>query len=996
LCVVTEETERVVGARRLATLRDLAATLGATVTEGDVHKAIERGLGENVRDLPFTLTYGFDEDGRHARLLAATGIAKGHAAAPTSIDVAASTLWPVAEILATPKAIVVDQLTDHVANLPNGAWDRPPLQAAVVPITQQGSDKLAGFLVAGLNRFRPLDAAYLGFIELVSGQISASLANSRAYESERRRAEALAELDRAKTAFFSNVSHELRTPLTLMMGPAEDALHDPETRPENHERAAVIHRNALRLLKLVNTMLDFTRIEAGRVQASYEQTDFLAFVAEVASTFRSAMERAGLRFVVNAAPSEENTPPVYLDRDMWEKIVLNLLSNAFKHTFEGEVTVSASVRDGRAVLKVSDSGVGIPAEQLPKIFERFHRVPNAKSRTHEGSGIGLALVQELVRLHDGGMTVDSEVGKGTRFTVTMPTGTAHLPKDRLVEANDLKAPLAQRSMLAGATPFVTEALRWLPNESDDADDVMDDASLSVHTAAHVLVADDNSDMREYVARLLRAHGHRVTVVADGQAAFDAALRDAPNLILSDVMMPRLDGFELLDALRHNETTKDTPVILLSARAGEEARVEGMEAGATDYLVKPFSSRELLARVDSHLARALSVASERQHSRAQQRLLEAVQADRARLKELFAQAPAAIAILSGPDFVYETANDEYVRLVHGRSVLGKPIREALPELAGQGVFELLERVRSTGEVVTGNELRVLLAETPGEEPREHFFNFVYQPIHEEGGEVSSVFVHAVDVTDQVIARREAEEANRAKSQFLAAMSHELRTPLNAIAGYAQLIEMGVHGPITEGQREAIHRLQRSEQHLLALVNDVLNFAKLEAGRVEYAFDDVDIGAIVDAVRPLVEPQIVEHGLAYDVTVDRSLHIWADADKVQQILINLLSNAAKFTPPGGRVTVSARPCGSGDQRTVEMAVTDTGIGIPGDRQASVFDPFVQVHRRLTQNTDGTGLGLAISRDLARGMHGELSLESAEGKGSTFTLALPVDRHAADAAA
>jgi signal transduction histidine kinase len=731
------------------------------------------------------------------------------------------------------------------------------------------------------------------------------------------------------------------------------------------------------LLKLVNTMLDFTRIEGGRVQASYERTDFSTFIGEIASTFRSAMERAGLRLIVDTPAPSKDADPVYLDRDMWEKIVLNLLSNAFKHTFEGEVEIGAAVRDGRAVLTIRDSGVGISAEQLPLIFERFHRVPNARSRTHEGSGIGLALVQELVRMHQGRLSVDSEVGRGTTFTVMMPTGAAHLPKERIV------TPAFGRPALGGATAFVEEALRWLPSNSDSSSDSELEQEIG---AARILVADDNSDMREYVARLLRGHGHHVTVAADGRAALDIALANPPDLVLTDVMMPEMNGFELLAALRRNGSTADTPVILLSARAGEEARAEGMEAGATDYLIKPFSSRELIARVDSHLTRAMTVASERRQSRAQERLLKAVQADRARLAELFAQAPAAIAILSGPDFTYETANAEYIRIVHGRSVIGKPISEALPELAGQGVIELLENVRRTGEPVTGDELRLMLAEVPGEEPREHFFNFVYQPIREDGGAVSSVFVHAVDVTDQVIARRDAEEANQAKNQFLAAMSHELRTPLNAIAGYAQLIEIGVHGPINAAQRDAIHRLQRSEQHLLALVNDVLNFAKLEAGRVEYEFALVELGTIVDAVRPVMEPQIAERGLVFDVRVDRELCMWADADKVQQVLINLLSNSAKFTPSGGRVTVASMARGDADAPSVELSVTDTGIGIPLDRQASVFDPFVQVHRRLTQTTEGTGLGLAISRDLARGMHGDLSLVSTEGAGSTFTLSLP----------
>ena len=278
-----------------------------------------------------------------------------------------------------------------------------------------------------------------------------AIANARAYEEERKRAEALAEIDRAKTAFFSNVSHEFRTPLTLMLGPLEDELRENS---KGRERIEIAHRNSLRLLKLVNTLLDFARIEAGRIEAVYEPTDLAAATAELASVFRSAIEKAGLRLVVDCPPLPEE---VYVDREMWEKIVLNLLSNAFKFTFEGEIKVSLCLRRERVELSVSDTGAGIPAAELSHIFERFHRVRGTDSRTHEGTGIGLSLVQELAKIHGGGVQVRSVEGQGATFTVTIPTGHAHLPKERLGGTRSLM------STSLGATPFVEEALRWLPD-----------------------------------------------------------------------------------------------------------------------------------------------------------------------------------------------------------------------------------------------------------------------------------------------------------------------------------------------------------------------------------------------------------------------------------------------------------------------------------------------------------------------------------------------------
>ena len=437
------------------------------------------------------------------------------------------------------------------------------------------------------------DESYRGFVELLTTQIATAIANARAYEVERKRAEELAELDRAKTAFFSNVSHELRTPLTLILGPIEDALAEA-TGPAERERLEMLRRNALRLQKLVNTLLDFSRIEAGRIHASYRATDLADLTGELASVFRSAIERAGLRLAVRCETPGE---AVYVDRDWFEKIVFNLLSNALKFTLEGEIEIGTRDAGANVELWVRDTGVGIAGDQLAHIFERFGRVESSLARTHEGTGIGLALVRELAKLHGGSVEVSSVPGAGSTFTVTLPKGNEHLPPDRIA-AN-------RQAIFSSFTSehFVQEALQWLPDAKPAGDVLPGDApapGMPINEPRPRIVwADDNGDMRDYVRRLLAPVGD-VEAVADGQAALDAVRRQLPDLVLADVMMPRLDGFGLLQALRDAEGTRTLPVILLSARAGEEARVEGMQAGANDYLVKPFSARELLARVRAHL------------------------------------------------------------------------------------------------------------------------------------------------------------------------------------------------------------------------------------------------------------------------------------------------------------------------------------------------------------------------------------------------------------
>ena len=500
--------------------------------------------------------------------------------------------------------ITVD-LAGRFESLPSGFWDKPPDRALLVPITSQGQDTPAGVLIAALNPYRQLDSEYRGFINLLAGQIAASIANARAYDEEKTRAETLAELDRAKTAFFSNVSHEFRTPLTLMLGPLQDLLSRSQTHlsPMVKEQLELASRNGARLLRLVNTLLDFSRIEAGRVQAVYEPTDLAGFTAELASVFRSATERAGLKLIVHCRPLSE---PVYVDREMWEKIVLNLISNAFKFTFEGQINVSLNQVGETAELRIEDTGVGIPEEEISNLFVRFHRIPNARSRTHEGSGIGLSLVHELIKLHRGSIHVESVFGQGSTFIVTIPLGQEHPSADLPVGSRPYSLTTAR------VTPYLQEALRWLPTEEqiDSAPLLVSDLEMTSTRSpamslgpsparSSVLVADDNADMRLYLVRLL-SEQFDVTAVANGQEALDSVRERLPDLILSDVMMPELDGFGLLRELRKNPDTRTIPIILLSARAGEESRVEGLDAGADDYLVKPFSARELIARVQSHI------------------------------------------------------------------------------------------------------------------------------------------------------------------------------------------------------------------------------------------------------------------------------------------------------------------------------------------------------------------------------------------------------------
>ncbi|MFG1831770.1 PAS domain S-box protein [Micromonospora chersina] len=561
---VTETTERVVSERRLRLIASLASALVDVTDPEEVGRRTVKAL-DGSPTVPFVRLYLAGPDG--LRLAAAD---------ETTPPPGAERSWPLAEVLADgeTRVLPLDPATDP---------ERPGVpKVAVVPVPEAGGAAASGVLVAGLNPRRAVDAGYLSFVDLLAGHVGTALAGARAYQAEHRRAEALAELDAAKSAFFANVSHELRTPLTLIAGPVHDALADRAhpLPPVLRQRLELVDRNAARLRRLVDSVLDFTRIEAGRLVPQRVAFEVGRVTRELAAAFAPAVERAGLAFEVDCARLPR---PAYLDRGMWEKIVLNLLSNALKATPAGTVRLRVADDDGWIRLTVSDTGVGIPADQLPHLFQRFHRVTGPTGRSAEGTGIGLALVRELVTLHGGTVEAASAAGEGATFTVRLPYGSPEGGTARHVAEGPTGA----------ATALVTELTAGAPGPA---------AETGPAGTPRVLVVDDNADLRGYVTELLSPQ-FRVRTAGDGRAALAQVLADPPDLVLADVMTPELDGFGLLAALRADPGTAHLPVVLLSARAGPEAAVEGLAAGADDYLVKPFSAEELLARVRANLDRA---------------------------------------------------------------------------------------------------------------------------------------------------------------------------------------------------------------------------------------------------------------------------------------------------------------------------------------------------------------------------------------------------------
>jgi PAS domain S-box-containing protein len=971
---VTETTAHVVGERSIRTLRDLATVAADARDAEDVCRRSAAVLAENAASIPFALLYLIDADGQCARLCGTSGFAAGDAAAPEYIDLtvaAAERGWPLAAFLRGDQATLLTDLPARFGALPAGPWPGSPVQALLLRLEQAGQTQSSGVLVAGLSPYRPLDEPYRGLFDLVAGQIGAAIASARTRAAERERAEALAELDRAKTAFFSNVSHEFRTPLTLMLGPLDELL--AETAQPLHaaqrEQLQIVRRNSRRLLRLVNTLLDFSRIEAGRADASYEPVDLAVVTAELAAAFRSTVEHAGLEYNVDCPPLPQQ---IYVDRAMWEKIVLNLLSNAFKFTLSGAISLRLRWQDGQAILTVVDTGAGVPADELPRLFERFHRVRGVRARTQEGSGIGLALVQELVRLHGGTIAVTSAPNEGTTFTVSLPAGSAHLPAERLIASRTI-APAP-----ASTAAYVDEALQWLPDgEPDDVAGFALRGSSVVEfgegrgaqqPVARILLADDNADMRLYVARLLRPYW-QVDVVGDGVAALNAALATPPDLILADVMMPGLDGFALLRALRADQRTQRLPIILLSARAGEEARIEGLQAGADDYLVKPFAARELVARLSAHLALA----------RLRDEAERAVRASEDRYRTLIELAPQAVwlADATGAAIFYNRYWLDYCGVALSELISGGWLEIVHPDDQPALIAAWGDAVREQREVAV--EMRLRRADGVY---RWHWGRGV--PLRESDGRLNGWIGITVDIHD----RRQAESE---RELFARSVTHDLKNPLTTLKAQTQLLMRQAQRqplPAENWLLGGLARLQTTVNRMTAQLDELTDATRVQAGQpLELRLEPTDLVALLRGIVEAQQQTSEDHTLRFVALADALIGNW-DGTRLERVAGNLLANAVKYSPDGGVVTIELRAERGGNHEWAVLCVRDQGIGVPAADLPYIFERF---HRGANAigRFSGTGIGLAGVKQIIEQHGGTVMAESREGEGTTITVRLPLSQ-------
>jgi PAS domain S-box-containing protein len=982
-CACQETTEKVIGERRLKTLRELAAQAIMAKNSREAVDMSMKTCSGNPADIVFAMLYLLDADGCHASLAGTAGF--GEKAPPGPFDIALDSKdhhhWPLQNVLQKGAIQVIDNLQERFTPLPDRYWNRPASQAILLPIQFSTHEKPMGVLVCGTSPVRQVDEGYRTFFEVAAGQVASTIANARAYQQERQRAEALAEIDRAKTAFFSNISHEFRTPLTLMLGPIEDLLSRAEAfSPADVEQFATAHRNALRLLKLVNTLLDFSRIEAGRVQAVFEPTDLSSLTIELASVFRAATERAGLSLKVDCA---QLPGPVYVDRDMWEKVVLNLISNAFKFTLQGEIGITLQEVDGKAELRVRDTGVGIPDEDMPRIFDRFHRIQNVRSRTHEGSGIGLALVHELVKLHHGSVRAESRINEGSTFIVTVPLGKDHLPPDRIGAGHDLA------SSASGASSFVEEALQWLPVPSSDEDKDEDGDEHFKHELTFisptpgevdenrpwVIVADDNADMRQYLGRMLTGK-YSVRAVPDGEAALAAARERRPDLILSDIMMPHLDGLGLVREIRADAALKTIPVILLSARAGEASRIEGLQHGADDYLEKPFSARELQVCVAAHLKIAHERNEAEQSLRESQNMLSEAQRIAGigswkcnlltgeiqwsdQLYEIYGADPKTFvpSIDAFTSYIHPDDRQTLKEKIEQITATGKPVDFEFRIISGAGLTRIL---RSVGQVTSfdsaGNPLVIVGAHMDITE-RKHAEQKLQQ-LNE-------------NLERQVAERTELSEA-RAKQ--LQQLTVEL---IEAEENERQRIAGWLHDDLQQllaGARLQVQSasLKADPAFVLKNVDRLLEEAINSSRRLSHELSPPVLHqfGLLASLKWLVQQVDELFGLKVDLAADDIKDI---DDKSLKVLLfravqELLFNVVKHS---GMKTASVRL--SGAVHKISLTVMDQGRG---------FKP-----EALNTGKAKGGLGLASLKERVNALGGDFVINSAPGKGSRFALSFPV---------
>ncbi|KAI8821132.1 uncharacterized protein EV422DRAFT_567461 [Fimicolochytrium jonesii] len=1107
----TVETSRqVIAQRRLKALREYSVAAGQAKDVSNLLSITADVLRASERDVTFALLYtgsseiaeatnGDVDIGRpfSLRLAEVIGITRDHRAAIEDITVDLSRdfelpqIWPFHEVC-TKRTTVEVRNQELVEGIPGRGFGDPSKIVVVCPIAGSEAEDIQGVMIIGTSSRLPYDEDYITFIELLFRQTASSLSNIMAFNEEVKRADALATIDRAKTAFFSSVSHELRTPLTLMLGPLEDLLTTSKESPTafQMERLTLINRNARRLLKLVNSILDFSRLEAGRMQASFRKTHVAALTRDLASVFRSAIEKRGVKYEVQCDESCE----AYIDRDMWEKVVFNLIGNAFKFTMKGTIRVSVATSSDkmRFIFSVQDSGIGIPSDQLDRVFERFHRVEGASGRSHEGTGIGLALTQELVKLHGGELWTESTVGAGSTFFVQIPLGSSHLPPD-MVSEDFNKTEEAEHTVgsLTYGSSIIEEANHWMSLRDNDGNSTpVDHATTSSEPTlsetsttmqprlpvttrgCRVLLADDNADMRAYVKSIL-GKVWRVTEVSDGLQALESVKANPPDCIVSDIMMPNLDGIGLLRALKGDPKTKGIPVILLSARAGEEARVDGLQMGADDYLVKPFSGKELKARVQSHLE--VSRLRLELEKRVQERTKELAESEW-RYKTMSSLSPVGI-FKSNNKGHLTYANEKFWEIsMHDRVLdpAGKKIFGAVHhedrDHAKEEWQKALKLPRHSAEFRYYDETKGVehwvLQETILEYNEEGRSIGLLGTITDltERKRLEKERLEALEMAEKYQRRRaeEAESVKRKQELFIDMTCHELRNPLNGIYHNADLVYESLQNVNRQAQMmrktlgsmqwgetnepsmaslenvlnkmeeelthdvDAVETIIQCAHHQKNIADDVLQVSKISMNLLHISNDSFQPYVEVKNAIRVFETEAKIKGTSLSLIVDPEYEklgvdwVCGDPKRLSQIMLNLLTNAMRFTNPvkKGEIKVllnasSAQPfdaprmldedlmnvddaessVGESAKHTdievtspgppiyISISVSDTGVGMTQDEQQQLFRRFSQPAIKTYGDFGGSGLGLFITKKLVELQGGQILVESTKGVGTTF---------------
>ncbi len=957
LVTCTEVTNAVLDQRRLQTVRDLGAIHPQAHTAEAVCHAAAEVLAQNQLDFPFAAIYRMAPDGRSVTLAAVSGAAPGDPACPLVLPISNEAVWPVERALTASSLVHVSALSERFPSLPPGPWPEPPQEAALIPFTATSAQPV-GFLLAGISARKQLDAAMEQFLVRCADAIGGRLANASAYEDARRRAESLAELDRAKTVFFSNISHEFRTPLTLIASPLDDLAASTTLSEGDQDRVALAQRNVARLHRLVNNLLDFSRIEAGRVNATFEPVDLASFTAELASGFQSTFEKAGITLSVHAAPIAE---PIFVDRDMWEKIVLNLLSNAFKFTFTGGVSVSVIENAGTVEVRVADSGVGIPASELPRLFQRFHRIEGTRGRSYEGTGIGLALVQELVRIHDGTVSVVSQEGSGTQFTITLKKGSSHLdPRQVLHTPADRARPLRVEG-------FVSEALRWIdaPAEPVPADILPLQADAMDASEAHpsrkryrVLVVDDNADMRHYLQRLLEQY-FDVALASNGQTALRQIHAACPDLVLTDAMMPVMDGYGLLREIRATPAIASLPVIMVSARAGTEREIEGREAGADDYVSKPFAARELVTRIRS----VLKIAEIRAASDA------ALKESDARSRQILERTSDAVFVLDR-NWRFSYLNGNAVALIADRrDLLGKNVWEEFPDAVGTEFWRQYHRVMEEGVSVKFNEYYP--------HPLDRWFEVNAYPT-EDG---MAAFFR--DVTAKLKAEEALLQSEKlaAVGRLASSIAHEINNPLEAITNLLYLMQ--ADPSMTAETRGYLQTAQSEIARISHIATQTLRFHRQSNDLIP-----IRVSEVLDSVISLFTSRLASAEVSIERQYRSDSIVSGYPGELRQVFSNLLRNAIEAATGSHRIIVRERfathPLTG--EAGVRITFADSGSGISRSLQGRLFEPFFS-----TKPATGTGLGLWVSKQIIDKHRGTMHVRSATDaprRGTVFSIFLPED--------